>query len=150
MKRLQTIVRFNLGLYDYLLKGEIIPNEIRVDYKNINKPVPPGTYWNAEGNFVLKKDGIRIDQIDAVGMTRLEMSSDNNDDYGIDFINGDRIVAQQLVRYREAEGIKWDTVGIPEEALKEGFDALHITPLRGDGLYSIGHVRFINGDEDEN
>ena len=142
-KRFKTIVKINLGLYDYLLDETSNPVEMTARYSEVSTPVQPGTQWRAMGNKVFREPGIRIFLEEESHVPFVELSSDNNDVYTINFLKADEMLGECEVERKEAIGIRWDTLSVPQKALEEGFDVIQVLPKEGDGLYSIGHVRLI-------
>jgi hypothetical protein len=110
-----------------------------------SKPPDPGTAWDAAQNhrFVCKPRCRELvlsfettQHADAV-----DVSTDNNDWYEIVFYRRNAAVGYVRVERRPGgHGLKTTRVRTPDRA-REGFDAVGVLPLYGDGRYALGHVR---------
>jgi len=112
----------------------------------IESPKSEGTPWDAPGNIIFSKKGLWIDLGEYFRAKRMEISLDHNDDYQLLFLNGDLLLADRVVQRTMRGGLSVHTVDIPAEAAAEGFDKIWLFPLRGDNMYSIGHIRFLDDD----
>ena len=143
-KRFGTIWKMNLGRYDELIVEELSPPPETVNYDDISTPVPPGSHWKSEGTHVFHISGIVIELNRMRHDSLVELSSDHNDYYRLEFYRAGNEVEEITVERKRAAGIRWDTVSVSREACKEGYDRIRISPERGDGLYSVGHIRLLS------
>jgi hypothetical protein len=73
----------------------------------------------------------------------LDVSTDNNDWYDLVFYRRNAPVGHaRIVRRSGGNGLKTTRVRTPDGA-REGFDAVGILPLYGDGRYAFGHIRVV-------
>lgn len=140
--RISAIVRMNLGAYDYLLSSQI-----RWTYPldRIDRPLPNGTAWNAPQVIVFEHD-ITATAGGAVHHPVVEISTDHNDRYRLEFVNGGTVVGSTTLPPTTAveEGLVTRRVAVPPSATRTGFTRIHIIASQGDGKYSVGHVRLMN------
>jgi arabinofuranosyltransferase len=145
--RLLEIARMNLGKYDYLLDGyNGVP--LRMPLSRVGGTVAEGTPWNDSDALVLPKRGGVLTLRGACHATRLELVADHDDEYKIVYQLGDRILGGHVVAasLREGGGMTLREVKVPESAGAEGFDRVAIAGQGGDQRYSIGALRFFDGD----
>jgi hypothetical protein len=72
---------------------------------------------------------------------RVELALDHNDAYQVTYYREGQPLAQRLIAPGQGgSGLRLERVITPD-AVREGFDALGVLPLYGDGRYSLGHVR---------
>ena len=140
----------NVGAYDHLRDAYAHTEMIYVDYAGISEPKAQGTYWNVEGNTVLRPAGLHI-AIDSIHHERkIEISVDHNDDYRLAILKdstelGWIRIDRELI---PGGGLRIDTVEVPEDGVAAGYNHLEIFPWTGDDMYSVGHVRILDtGDE---
>jgi arabinofuranosyltransferase len=148
--RLAAIARVNLGQYDNLIDRAryiAVPNlTLGADQTAAIKP--EGSPWNATGNITIQPFVPLTVAFGSVQLDKhtLDISLDHNDTYLITFFKAGQTVGTLplgphllpkggLVRY---------TVKIPISISLDGFDAIMVTPLGGDGSYSVGHLVVTN------
>lgn len=143
-RRFADIWRFNTGYYDHLLSNFREKPLVTVAYADICTPVEPRTLWNAPGTFRIYGDGLYVDFDSVCHNPCLEMSVDHNDVYDVLFMLDDRELAKQTLKAKDCYGLSIDTVRVWPLARQTGYDAIHVYPQQGDGLYSVGHVRLLD------
>ena len=108
----------------------------------IAKSKHEGTSWNAPGNFVFDKKALLIQLGRRTYAETIEISADNNDTYQIIYLQDKSKIGTSVVpKKTTGNGLSTRTINVPHEVVGHGYDALRITPLDGDGNYSIGHVK---------
>jgi len=111
----------------------------------INKAKIEGTPWNEPGNIVFKKKGLLIQLGKYVYTEAIEISADNNDTYQIIYLRDGLNIGTSVVPKKKIDyGLSTRTIDVPGEVARQGYNILCVTPLDGDGIYSIGHVRLKN------
>jgi hypothetical protein len=111
---------------------------------DFGRPVAPGTAWDAPGNhrFVCRPDchELRL----ATGLqsaAAVEVSVDDNDAYRLTWYRAGRPLGHvDLPRDPGAPGLRVALALTPAEA-RDGYDAIGVFPLFGDGAYALGHLR---------
>ena len=104
----------------------------------------PRTLWNAPGTIRIGHEGLCIELDSLTHALLAELSVDHNDYYKVCFMNGDLEVGQTVVEQVECYGLRTDTISISRLAADQGYDAVEVYPWKGDGLYSLGHFRFLS------
>jgi hypothetical protein len=113
------------------------------------KPPKSETPWDAAQNyrFVCKPRCPELVLLfgELQRADEIELSTDNNDWYGLTFYRRSGAVGYTaVVRRPGGHGLKTSRVRTPDDA-RDGFDAVGVVPLFGDGRYALGHVRVIGG-----
>lgn len=141
-ERLKTIIRMNLGAYDHLLTP---PHNKTYPLARVNPRVPNGTAWMDDQTIVFD-NRISVTTSDPVYSNYVEVSADKNDRYRIEFINNGTVIGSATVRPSDAvtNGLVTRRVKVPQGAARAGYTRIRIVAEKGDGMYSVGHVRPIN------
>lgn len=147
--RLVEIFRMNLGKYEYLLEAYDKHINHPPSYADVCTTKQRGTRWNDPSNHILTDTGVVIVMDSVVHNRTVELSVDHNDDYRLEFLRGDAIEAgvdipAQMI---SEQGLRVDTITVPEPAVDPGYDAVRIRPVAGDRMYSLGHFRFLDDRE---
>lgn len=147
-ERFKTIIKFNLGHYDHLINWEYYanPSQVWVEWKDLPKDTPTGSIWNAKGNIeILKQRPLKVGFGKVVKPKSIEIALDGNDVYTLYFqryedgkLSGTHTIEPA---YPESGGIYNYKIDIPADFVNEGFDRILVEPERGDGWYSIGHLK---------
>ena len=137
----------NLGKYNYLIDYEFYRTGYKtvVNLPEIDEPKAAGTPWNHPDNFLISEKGIKINLGKEYHAKRMEISLDNNDDYEIIYLSGSSEIANQTSQAHiiPQGGLAVYLIDVPQSAFENGYDSIKVIPLRGDGLYSIGHIRLL-------
>jgi hypothetical protein len=106
-----------------------------------------GIPWDAPGNTILSDRGVRI-TLDAIRRNEvIEASLDNGDEYEFVYFRSGKWLASQTVSVPPAArsgGLVALQLHVPKEAYEVGYDQINVFPLRGDGHYSLGHLRLLD------
>jgi arabinofuranosyltransferase len=142
-KRLLTILKMNLGSYDYLIEEYLKP-ERTIPLKDIETPKAVGTFWRAKGNIILDNKPIIIDLGKTYNSSELTISLDHNDHYLLSFYQDDRLVGESpivpsLIR---GGGLNVYRIKIDKKTQEHGFNRVHVKYTAGDELPSLGHINF--------
>jgi len=121
---------------------------IEVSLAELAVPKVQGTPWDAPGTVPIPPAAgalvVRLGRRSTAA--EIEISLDNNDRYRIDFMNGAAAVGSLIVGPTpEPGGLIIYREQVPAAAVERGFDAIRITPLEGDGAYSVGHLTLSAG-----
>jgi hypothetical protein len=134
-ERIKAIYAMNTGQYDPWVRN------YRPDWRlsDFDKRTPEGGQWNAAGNVVLGGEGIAIDLEGVRHHTAVDISLDGNDTYLVEF----RLKDGEPLRMRvppAGENMRNRHLDLNPDDAKVGYDRLRISPIAGDGNFSIGHV----------
>ena len=159
VERWLAIARLNLGLSEaaidkekYRSPEQQIPIRLAnpsITYADVNTwPKPDRVLWDDPANWVFAKR-LEISFPDLQrGHAEMQLSLDNNDLYLASFEKGQRQVGQVLLGPTpEGWGLSNYRTSIPRRARRVGFDRIVLTPVEGDGSYSLGHLTIIHKDE---
>ena len=73
----------------------------------------------------------------------VEISLDDNDRYLVSLLRGDEQVALFPVDGQARGGMAIHRLSMPSNVRGTGIDRLRVVPDRGDGAYSLGHLRLL-------
>lgn len=147
--RWKTIVNMNLGKYDHLVPWDTLrfSNMRRFTYEEVNKPVTPGTPWDAPGTMPLLKSGIHVSLGQMVHNSSVEFGFDNIDRYRILYLRGEQVIGQRSIKVPPVRGGGINVIEVPTplEGVRRGYDAIRIFPEvefgRKEDKYSFSHLR---------
>ncbi|GAC1627625.1 MAG: hypothetical protein NVS9B10_16790 [Nevskia sp.] len=137
--RFKAIAFLNGGGYRALLAGYLAPLQVPIaalsEAKSEHHP------WNGPGTLTLAAAGLDV-RLDGVRHEhRLSASLDNNDDYQLGFYLGAELAGELHLRAAySGNGLHVWQLDLPPAAVARGYDRIRVTPSRGDGYYSIGHL----------
>ncbi|MEW5922439.1 MAG: sulfatase-like hydrolase/transferase [Candidatus Zixiibacteriota bacterium] len=140
-------VNDNNGLvYDYLLQYYLSLKPGKIEYLHISHPLPPGSGRDAEQCLRLTPKGILIDLERKYHATLMELCVEDDDDYLVQYLNGDTVVAELTLFHLESHSdiLRDDTLIVPYDAAMTGYDNIIIMPQNGDGIYTLGYIRLGN------
>ena len=142
--RLKTIVAMNAGAYDSLVNRFYYRYNGSVSsLDELSTIRDAGTPSNAEGNRKLAGP-LAIACPERARRRYLDVTLDSDDSYQLRFVNGGATVGildvGPIPEYRRKPGLNAYTLDVPAEASKRGFDAILVTPVKGDGHYALGHL----------
>lgn len=108
-----------------------------------------GDAWNSPGSYVFECEPTCPELLVALEgplqSERIELAVDSNDAYQVTFYReGQTLGHRQFGPATDGSGLRLQEIDVRESAT-EGFDGLGILPLYGDGRYSVGHVRRLDG-----
>jgi arabinofuranosyltransferase len=113
-----------------------------VSLRALAHPKPEGLVWNHPGNFVIGTEGVAI-EVDADQRVRhLDLSVDENDSYAIEIFHRGASAWRTEVPPRPLRGgLALHHLDLPVSVSVASGDTIVVTPLAGDGFYSIGDLR---------
>ncbi|MDX2023956.1 MAG: hypothetical protein SF187_27195 [Deltaproteobacteria bacterium] len=100
---------------------------------------PEGFAWNHPSNVLVGSAGLVTNVDTAATVTRLEMSTDNNDAYAVEIRRGEAALWTGQATPVVGNGLHVHVLPLPMIAVQPG-DEIRIVPRGGDGHYSVGHV----------
>lgn len=115
----------------------------KIPLSEISRPQPAGAPWDHPGNLILDSHGVEILLGEPTHAPAVEFSCDSNDEYQVLYFFKGRKVAEQSTLPRYTPGILINQLKVPLFARLKGYDAVRIVPVRGDGYYSVGHLRLL-------
>ena len=144
-ERLKTIIAFNRGEFEHLVDREryMFPPEIMQSYQYADLPT-------MQLPLSLGNGGVKLNFEQPQHATTLDLSL-NSDLFQVSYFLEKKIVAEQKVQIRFAklgqQSVHW--VAVPQEAQEQGFDQIHLLPLRPnttDGVNKFGGLSLLSAD----
>lgn len=98
-------------------------------------------YFDDRNNTITER-GLLIDLGSVRHTGKYEISVDYNDTYQLQYRNNGTVIASDTIPPQKREGgeICVVDVTVPSQARQRGFNEILITPVHGDGAYSVGHI----------
>ena len=124
---------------------------VSVTYQQLQMIKPVGTFWRAAGNIVIEdKQYLELSIVPGQVTEKLELSLDHNDAYTLSFYSRDKrggdMVLETVVlkpKFRVGGGLSLHQVSLKASSVQAGIYKIKIEGVGGDGMYSIGHLRFL-------
>lgn len=122
-----------------------VGQRLSVALSTVSTPKPPGFAWDHPANVLIGPEGLVV-RVDRASRVRaLDLSVDENDTYAIEiFHRGASAWRTEVTPHPENGGLALHRIELPSPLEVEGGDKILVTPLNGDGFYSLGHLRLIN------
>lgn len=139
--RFKEIWNLNSGKYTHLL-SQFKNEKVKVGFKDVSKPKDPGVPWDSQGTYLFPEKGVWINLGRKWRADQLELSLAYNHAYQLTYYKAWIKLKNQTIYPRPGNPGKLSLVyvDIPLEITKRGFTDLHITPVKGNSRYSIGHL----------
>lgn len=143
LRRILTVIELNLGRYDHLIDHERYryPLLVREPIARVAAPIEENARWDIAEARPFPADGIELALPGLSHAPSIVLMLDGNDDYVMEFRRGTEVSASVQLKGTGRGGMRTHFVTTPQPAREEGYDRLLLRPVRGDGLYSVGHVR---------
>ena len=141
IKRLIEIWNMNMGKYNYLLNTT---SSIHVNLGSITVPKSQGAPWNSPDNIQFHDSGVEVNLENIYHSHSIEISLDHNDTYKIIYLLGNSELDSYVIEGNKVsiqEGLAVYSVKVLPKTRINGFNKIKVIPMRGDGMYSIGHIR---------
>jgi arabinofuranosyltransferase len=143
-ERLAAIAAMNTGRYDGLIERFYYRyNGSVARLEDVGHVRDAGTPSDAEGTRVLTVP-LAIAVPDRPRRRYFDVTLDSDDSYQLRFIKGGATMGTMdlgpIPEYRRKPGLYAYTLDVPPSAAREGFDAILITPIRGEKPYVLGHL----------
>jgi arabinofuranosyltransferase len=141
--RIKTLIELNLGYYDHLIDVERYryPGLFRESIAALTVALPEDAKWDSPGAKTFPQDGIDI-ALDALTHAKtVALMLDGNDDYAVQFRRGTELLGTVRLFSYGLGNLHTHRMNTPVDAVREGFDHLTIRATRGDGFYSVAHIR---------
>ncbi len=149
LERWRAILKLNLGFCGPLIDRDYYKSKPQTVFTldELSLRVEDGADWGHEDTHIFTTDWMSIQFGSAQGFPQFELSLDSSDRYAVQFLTQGAITAQVIVADATTvvRGMASRLISTPTEALEAGFDEVRISPIEGDGYYSMGH--FIPGIE---
>lgn len=143
-QRIITAFKMSVGSYDSLLRAAE-PIWYTKNISEVNQPKTLGTPWHGADIFAMPTHGIKIRMEKSVYATIIEISVDGNDSYDVIFLKKNTNIYETDIspRNNPPPGLAIYSIIVPDTIASAGFDAITISPISGDKLYSFGHIRVV-------
>jgi len=143
--RLIEIWKMNTGQYNGLIHRDafLYPDMVFLKVEQVSRPVPIGTACNAASVTPIDDSGAEIRFGKKVELRQLDIGLDHNDQYMIEYYEGDKHLASQIIPTAylpDPGGISPRIVTVPKNVMQKGMTRIRIFPLAGDGTYCFGYV----------
>lgn len=149
LDRLAEIWRMNMGQYDHLIDTAYYfdPPIQRVTLSEVHTTImrKAEVDWGKINPFYQK--GIQIDLEKTFNASRVEISVDNLNTYGLILLDGEKILMERTFSNPckpVNEHFDVYNFNIPSSVAKGGYNKLRIVPMLPRTTFSLGHVRFYN------
>jgi hypothetical protein len=98
-------------------------------------------WWDPK-NFLLTRGGLRVELGATVNATRFTLRMDHSDIYEASFWRKEQRLGGYEFQMTTHE-MKPHTAVVPPEIARVGYDAVQITPVRGDEIYALRYFQLI-------
>jgi len=147
-ERLLEILRLNTGVHDYLIDHDAYryPEMVYVALVDLDAlEDPQGAASDIASDRISFTDsGIDISLGRVNHAERVSICLEGNDDYEIEYLYHDTILAvQENLAAGEAGEMMCFFFEIPDRDSRTGYDRIRVFPLRGDGVYGVGLIRLV-------
>jgi hypothetical protein len=117
-------------------------SEQRSDLEALSIRKLQGTFWAHPGNTVMTERGLLVSLPVRMRPIELEISTDSNDVYGIQYLSDGVVLAQSEVGPKPLPrgGLALYTIPVPPIVSQTGITELKVEPKKGDLFYAVGHL----------
>lgn len=149
VNRFREIIKMDLGKYDGLIDTDYYQRSPfghgpQIQYDEACAYKPDGVHWQGAGNYVMDEEGLLVTGFDQHVSKYLSVSVDSSDKYQVCYYKSGSFLGRQVVGPTPGSGLVAYYLEVPLDVAAEGFDAIRIMPLEGDGRYSLGSIRFLS------
>jgi hypothetical protein len=124
--------------------------QIKISYSALPKKTRMGSRWDAGKNVVMGKKGVLVTFNKLQMASMIKIALDSSDRYRIIFLKNKKVIAVKRVhQQRHKRGIFVHPLTLPTKVQMSGFDAIEITPEKGDNAYSLGSITIVTMKTDE-
>ncbi|MEY3338077.1 MAG: hypothetical protein RL245_1069 [Pseudomonadota bacterium] len=116
----------------------VLDEAVRVPLSSL-KQVKSSGIWNGPGNIVFTMD-VLIDLPEAIDIRSLDLSLDHNDTYRVEILTADGYIPIGDLLPIEGSGLARRQLSVPDLPLSMKATQVRVSALKGDGMYSIGHL----------
>ena len=139
-RRLAEVFRFNTGANDHLL--EVFQPRL-LQLSELATERADGSRWDQRGNAVLRLGGVEIDLDQTRFDRRLELSVHRTGEYMVLLFRRLRCVQRETLKVSPGRGMLTHRILLTPKARDRGYAMIRILPLRGDGRFSVGHLKLL-------
>ena len=136
--RLWEIIRFNVGSHDHLLE---VFTPKKLELEELAAVKKDGLLWNQQGNTVLNLGGVEVDLGERRFHRRIELSAHRSGSYLLILVRRGRGGFRKTLESRPGTGLVTHRFVVPDKARDKGYAKIRVLPLKGDGRFSIGHLK---------
>jgi len=142
ISRLKEIIKFNFGRYDYLMERYLNRPLVKLRYDDVRKRLPRGTRFGTNATHIMSESGVVVMLDNIVHDAGLEISVEHNNDYIIYYYLDSTLLYSQDCNTPVASRheLRIDSLYVPHEVIRKGYNKIIIKPVAGDGVYCLGHV----------
>lgn len=110
-----------------------------------NNIIKEGTKWCDRSVIPMGNKGIKVIVDMSIQHRYIELCADHNDKYRLIFYQGTQKLHEIVINERQIPscGMSIRIKELPKDILNQKIDFIEVIPLDGDGLYSLGHIRFL-------
>jgi len=107
-----------------------------------------GTKWDAAGNFLFTEKGFDIILDGLLHLNYVEIALENINAYRLEFRKTDQLIytADIPARPDYTPGLRIESVYLPENIVKTGFDDIKVIPVSAGGNYGLGYFHLLDSD----
>jgi len=131
-------------LYDYLLEHYLALNPGIVEYRHVSHVLPADISPRSHQCAPIPEQGLCVVLEKPYDASVMEIALDSDNDYTLNFRTGGRVLSKIVMPALNSAGgtLRVERMAVPDEAVRSGYDNILIVPGKGDGMYSLGHIRF--------
>ena len=139
--RIGEIIRFNLGTHDHLLK---VFEPRQLELTEMAAVVEDGAPWDRKGNTRLSLGGVEVDLGERRFHRRIELSAHRTGSYLVILVRRGRGGYRKVLEAKTGAGMVTHRFLVPAGARDRGFAKIRVLPLKGDGRFSVGHLKLLS------
>ncbi len=118
------------------------PRRLTAPLAWLSRPKPEGLTWDHPTNFVIGPEGLALEVATSQRVRHIDLSADENDTYAIEIIHGGASSWRgEVPPHPNRGGLALHRIDLPAPTTVSPNDKIVVTPLSGDGRYSIGDLR---------
>jgi hypothetical protein len=118
------------------------PRRLTAPLTWLSRPKPEALAWDHPANFVIGPEGLALEVATRQRVRHIDLSVDENDTYAIEIIHGGTSSWRGEVPPRPNRGgLALHRIDLPASITVSPNDTIVVTPLSGDGRYSVGDLR---------
>jgi arabinofuranosyltransferase len=114
---------------------------IEVSAEDLSTRKPNATPWNDPSNIQMRSAGVKVSFDKIIFPGEIDVSLDGNDSYSIEYFSANTSLGKSIAGPAQGVyGLNEYHVSPPDPAKDRAVDSVLISPINGDGKYSIGHI----------
>ncbi len=113
-----------------------------IKYSRLPKNTKKASAWCDNGNIIMCEQGVDISFDTPQNGTEISIAVDSSDKYQLIFKRNNNTIDKIILPAKKRDrGMYVHTIKLPEKLVHQEFDAIEVTPLQGDRLYSLGSIK---------